>query len=182
MYITRPDRPWGPPSLLYNGYRVFPGGKVAVAWPWPPNSHLAPRIKKEYSYTSTPLWAFVNCSRVKFTCVYIPLLYLITCLLHVPPNTSSARYNAGAHRTLLWVLDLLFWDVTQCILVVTYRRLGSPETSIIWSLIMEPKGCAETPVGNYQTTLSKIGEEWRSLALFTDALSEGNGEVTREWR
>ena len=25
---TSPDRPWGPPSLLYNGYRVFPGGKV----------------------------------------------------------------------------------------------------------------------------------------------------------
>ena len=23
---TRPDRPWGPHSLLYNGYRVFPGG------------------------------------------------------------------------------------------------------------------------------------------------------------
>ena len=22
-----PDRSWGPPSLLYNGYRVFPGGK-----------------------------------------------------------------------------------------------------------------------------------------------------------
>ena len=26
--FRRPDRPWGPPSLLYNGYRVFPGGKV----------------------------------------------------------------------------------------------------------------------------------------------------------
>jgi len=25
---ARPDRPWGPPSLVYNGYRVFPGGKV----------------------------------------------------------------------------------------------------------------------------------------------------------
>ena len=25
---TSPDLPWGPPSLLYNGYRVFPGGKV----------------------------------------------------------------------------------------------------------------------------------------------------------
>jgi hypothetical protein len=24
---TCPDRPWGSPSLLYNGYRVFPGGK-----------------------------------------------------------------------------------------------------------------------------------------------------------
>jgi hypothetical protein len=27
-YSARPDRPWGPPSLLYNGYRVIPGGKV----------------------------------------------------------------------------------------------------------------------------------------------------------
>jgi hypothetical protein len=24
---TCPDRPWGPPSLLYNGYQVFPGDK-----------------------------------------------------------------------------------------------------------------------------------------------------------
>ena len=24
--FRHPDRPWGPPSLLYNGYRVFPGG------------------------------------------------------------------------------------------------------------------------------------------------------------
>jgi hypothetical protein len=31
-----PDRPWGPPSLLYNGYRVFPGGKAAGEWRWPP--------------------------------------------------------------------------------------------------------------------------------------------------
>jgi hypothetical protein len=23
-----PDRPWGPPSILYNGHRVFPGGKL----------------------------------------------------------------------------------------------------------------------------------------------------------
>jgi hypothetical protein len=31
----------------------------------PPN--LASGLKKEYSYTSTPLWAFVACSRVTFT-------------------------------------------------------------------------------------------------------------------
>ena len=31
IFRTRPDRPWGPPSLLYNGYRVFPGGKAAGA-------------------------------------------------------------------------------------------------------------------------------------------------------
>ena len=32
IFLHRPDRPWGPPSLLYNGYRVFLGGKAAGAW------------------------------------------------------------------------------------------------------------------------------------------------------
>ena len=27
IFRTCPDRPWGPPSLLYNWYRVFPWGK-----------------------------------------------------------------------------------------------------------------------------------------------------------
>jgi hypothetical protein len=31
-----PHQPWVPPSLLYNGYWVFPGGKAARAWRWPP--------------------------------------------------------------------------------------------------------------------------------------------------
>jgi hypothetical protein len=30
---------------------------------YPPS--LAPRMKEEYSYTSTPVWAFVACSRAK---------------------------------------------------------------------------------------------------------------------
>jgi hypothetical protein len=32
IFRTRSDRPWGPPSLLYNGDRIFPGGKAAGAW------------------------------------------------------------------------------------------------------------------------------------------------------
>ena len=27
IFRTCPDWSWGPPSLLYSGYRVFPGGK-----------------------------------------------------------------------------------------------------------------------------------------------------------
>ena len=27
-FSARLDRPWGPPSVLYNGYRVYPGGKM----------------------------------------------------------------------------------------------------------------------------------------------------------
>jgi hypothetical protein len=32
IFRTSPDRPWGLPSLLYNGYRVIPGGKAAGTW------------------------------------------------------------------------------------------------------------------------------------------------------
>ena len=41
IFRKSPDQPWGPPSLLYNGYRVFPGGKVLPgrdADPSPPSS------------------------------------------------------------------------------------------------------------------------------------------------
>ena len=31
IFRTCPDVPWGPPSLLYNGYRVFLEGKAAGA-------------------------------------------------------------------------------------------------------------------------------------------------------
>ena len=39
--FRRPDRPWGPPSLLHNGFRVFPGGRKRPgrdADPSPPSS------------------------------------------------------------------------------------------------------------------------------------------------
>ena len=42
-FSVRRDWPWGPPSLLYNGYRVFPGGKVrpgCAADHSPPSSAL----------------------------------------------------------------------------------------------------------------------------------------------
>jgi len=43
IFRTCPDRPWDPPRLLYNGYRVFPGGKERPgrdADPSPPSSAL----------------------------------------------------------------------------------------------------------------------------------------------
>ena len=44
---TRPDRTWGPPSLLHNGYRVFPGGKAAGSLALTTHPHLGPRLKEE---------------------------------------------------------------------------------------------------------------------------------------
>jgi hypothetical protein len=36
IFSSCPDRPWGPPCLLYRGYWVFPRGKEVGAWPWQP--------------------------------------------------------------------------------------------------------------------------------------------------
>jgi hypothetical protein len=54
IFCTCPDRPWGPPSLLYNGYWVFPRGKE---WPGrdadlsPPSSVVGHEIIALYLYT-----------------------------------------------------------------------------------------------------------------------------------
>ena len=52
-FSARADRPWGLPSPLYNGYRVFPGGKVRpgrAADHSPPSSAA---VMEEQSYTFT---------------------------------------------------------------------------------------------------------------------------------
>ena len=67
IFHTRPDRSWGPPCLLYNGYRVFPGGKAAGKWRWPPTPIQRRGWRKSRAITLLRLWAFVACSRANFT-------------------------------------------------------------------------------------------------------------------
>ena len=54
IFRTCPDRPWGPHSLLYNGYRVFPGGKERPgrdADPSPPSSAVGHERVELYLYS-----------------------------------------------------------------------------------------------------------------------------------
>ena len=74
IFRIRPDLPWGPPSLLYNGYRVFPGGKERPgrdADPSPPSSAV---VKKEQNYTYTPPMGRTTCTEPQ--CLYKGALYL----------------------------------------------------------------------------------------------------------
>jgi len=50
IFCTRPDWPWGPSSLLYNGYWVFPWGKTVVVWHWPPTTSSAEVQKRVELY------------------------------------------------------------------------------------------------------------------------------------
>jgi len=51
IFPTCPDRPWGPPSLLYKGYRVSFTGLKRPERDGDHSPHLAPRLKREYIYT-----------------------------------------------------------------------------------------------------------------------------------
>ena len=68
FFCTCPDRPWGPPSLLYNGYRVFPGGKERPGRDADPSSPSSTAVMKGYSYTSTPPMGRTACTQPQ--CLY----------------------------------------------------------------------------------------------------------------
>jgi hypothetical protein len=54
IFRTCPDRPWGPPNLLYNGYQVFPCGKERLrrdADPSPPSSAVGHETVELYLYS-----------------------------------------------------------------------------------------------------------------------------------
>ena len=42
IFRTYLERPWAPPSLLYNGYRAFPGGKDSRGMTLTTHPHLVP--------------------------------------------------------------------------------------------------------------------------------------------
>jgi hypothetical protein len=74
IFLTCPEWPWGPPSLLYDGYRVFPGGKAAGAWPWTSTTSRA-QVKERvelYLYSPTgPSWHVLRWTLLYYTITVI---------------------------------------------------------------------------------------------------------------
>ena len=108
---TCPDRPWGPPSLLYNGYRVFHGGKERPgrdADPSPPSSAV---VMKGYSYTSTLSMGRTACTEPQ--CLYKGdlYLYLLTiCVMlncpHICPYPHNSYDSLYCHKISVSLLLL----------------------------------------------------------------------------
>jgi hypothetical protein len=126
IFRTHPDRLWGPPSLLYNGYRVsFPGLKQAgrgVNHPPSSSSRVKERVELYLYSSSGPSWPVVGrtlpfftfIARVEVNTVMLLKIqvfqYVMLCR-----RTSSRRYFKGLlllssassiqRRVLLGVLD-----------------------------------------------------------------------------
>jgi len=64
IFDTRPDLPWGPPSLLYNGYRVsFPGVKRServVDHPPPFSAEVKERVELYLYSPSGSSWPLIG--------------------------------------------------------------------------------------------------------------------------
>jgi hypothetical protein len=73
IFHTRPDQPWGPASLLYNGYRVsflwVKRRRHGIHHPCP----FSTCIKNEWGYTSTPPLGVYGLLRVNFNFVNLPV-------------------------------------------------------------------------------------------------------------
>jgi hypothetical protein len=66
IFRTCSDRPWGPPSVLYNGYRFYFPWLKRLGFSVDHSTHLPPRLKSR-AIPLLPLWAFMAYSGVKFT-------------------------------------------------------------------------------------------------------------------
>jgi len=98
-FSARSDRPWGQPSLLYNGYRVFPGVKSGRGLMLTPHPLLVPWSRKSTATPLLPLWSvqpvqsLSACTRVHFTftlpCIKINNKQLLNEYIYLSINTAN---------------------------------------------------------------------------------------------
>jgi len=82
IFSTGPDRSWGPPSLLYSGYRVFPECKERPGrssdHPLSSSAEVKERVELYLYSSSGPSWPFQGEFYITFTfLIYVHLLVQI---------------------------------------------------------------------------------------------------------
>ena len=91
IFRTRPDRPWGRPSLLYNGYRVFPGGTAAgrgADHPPPSKCRGHERVGLYLYSPSGPQWLVIGRT---FLCKHVVILLHISASHGHPQGSIQQR-------------------------------------------------------------------------------------------
>jgi len=127
---TCPDRPWGPPSLLYNGYRVFPGGKERPgrdADPSPPSSAVGHERVELYLYSPYGPYGLYRASVPVQRCtlpsltisLYRHLLYHFTFTYYITlPSLTTSLY-----RHLLYHFTFTYYITLPSLTISLYRHL-----------------------------------------------------------
>jgi len=127
MYCC-PDWSWGPPRLLYNGYRVFSRSKELPRCDADPSPLSSAMVKKEQSSTSTPCMGRMACAELQ--CLYKGALFL--CMYCEHKGSIFIFLNRSLQEALL--LELV--DSNNFFLIPNVLYVALPQT-IILQVIME---------------------------------------------
>ena len=102
IFRTCPDRPWGPLSLLYNGYRVFTGGRERpgrAADPSPPSNAVGhKRVELLYLYSPYGPYGLYRASVPVQGCTLLLISKLLKSFLNVLYWTTEEVYNVSETR------------------------------------------------------------------------------------
>ena len=129
IFHTRPDLPWCPRNLLYNGYRVFPGGKAAGAWRWLPTTSSVEVKERVELYLCSPSghsWSVLG-----WTVLYhYPPLYCTNQPFHPRPSHPATQ---SVSQSVFRIQCKDFQSVRHCcppffFLTRPTPALGSPES------------------------------------------------------
>ena len=133
-FSARPDRPWDPPSLLYNGYRVFPGGRggrgVGLT---PPPTHLVCRgPRQSRAIPLLTLRAFVANKNGKNLPAYLFLLNyhanILPYFIHNLPSPRTVPLIRTKHTAQITVVVMSALSVRRLIFCLLATVLHCPLT------------------------------------------------------
>ena len=128
IFRTCSDRYWGPPSLLYNGYRVFPGvksgrGVTLTPYPllvlWSRKSRAIPLL---LIWAVRPLQSLSACTRVHFT-------FFFTWEEHLPHSVPTCSQSADATAAMFLHSNQQAFTLTCIRKLRTLRGLAVPVLS-----------------------------------------------------
>jgi hypothetical protein len=112
-FPQRPERLWGPRSLLYSEYRDFPGNEVTGVWRWPPTPSSS-EVKERIQYTSVPSWHVIgwnlllqpNSKDIKFL-RHVEWIYNFVEKFNRVVGSKQARLNHEAKKgSWMWKIAL----------------------------------------------------------------------------
>jgi hypothetical protein len=100
IFRTKPDRLRDPPSLLYNGYRVFPGSKSGRGVILTTNPLLVPKLRKSWAIPQLTLWVLLGLLRCSlYLYCYVYYIVKFAALLSILGEHSYGKWALECYNT-----------------------------------------------------------------------------------
>ena len=162
IFRTHPKRPWGPPSLLYNGYRVsFPGVKRPgrdVKYPLQSSAEFKKK-SSFYLYSPSGPSRLVLGRNLPLPFITATTIFVITISFYVRESGIKNRFTFVTNSKPPQSPHVELNSVTRCVLSIPSRLSGPSVCSLMWqisSVTVTTDPTLILPIGLYPSTTTKI--------------------------